>query len=205
MKKLIKLIRRVKLSDRKLLVIIILILTVPYIYNFTTSTIKNYTETKRIQAIQEENEKERIIEQQKQQEIDRKIDTLIKQYGIKTLTNDGLLPSIIKYIDAQKSVNEYLKDYGLSCEDLANGVIYKSDSKYFGDKDTSKYTRDWTIRDCNTLETTKKDYDQFINERGLINKFVSENKESKDLGIKEFIHTLSINLTSIDLKIKLLK
>ena len=202
MKNLKKVIKKFKISDRKLLIIIILILTLPYIYNFTSSAIKNYTERRRIHAIQVKNEERRIAEQQKQQETDRKIDTLIKQYGIVSLTSDGLPPSILKYLDAKSTIDDYYKDFRLSCEDLKNGVKYKPDSS--SDLDLSYFTRDWAIRDCQVVEATKNDYEQFVKERELINKLISEHKDSIDVDIKEYVRILSFNLSNIDFKMKFL-
>lgn len=179
--------------------LILLILMAPYIFRLTSNLISGYNLRNRIKAEQRAKEAEEL----KEKNIAQKIYNLIQSSNIKTLTTSGWLNSLNRYLDAKRSVSEYFKDYGLSCEDLANGVRYKSNSTYFN-IDHSEFTRDFIIKDCQSIKDTKDIYEQYIVDKDLINKFMSENRNSNDLDIKDYVRTLSINLTSIDLKIKLL-
>jgi len=183
-----------------ILILILIVLIAPYAFQLTNKLKNNYVLNKRFKV----ELREREIEKLKQENVNNKINNLIQQYNIETLTSGGFVKLLYEYLDAKSDIERYYKDYNLSCADLANGVEYKSDSTFFNDIDFSRFTRDIAIENCQIANSTKGHYEQFIKEKGLIEKLISENQNNTDLEIRDFISNISRQLVSINLKLSLL-
>jgi len=205
MNRFIRFIKRVKISDRKLLILILLILVTPYVYKFTHIVTNDYFERKKMINEQILKDRVREKERQKQDEIVKKLNNLLDKYSIHTATPNGLSASIQDYLEAKKDIHEKNKEYGFTCENPPKEGDFISRSNYFKNAEESlaNMSVDSFLRDCKTVRLFVGEYEQFVKERASIEQLISENKESLDQDVKDYVKLLEFDMSKIDLIVKL--
>jgi hypothetical protein len=178
---------------------------VPYVYKFTHIVANRYYET--IRTINEQilRDKERENGKQKQDEIDGKINNLLDKYNIHTSISSGLLPSTQDYLEAKRDINAKNKKYGFTCKNPPKEEDFISDSNYFNNTEEALANMgvDSFLRNCETVRLSADKYEQFVKERERIEQLISENKESFDPDVKNYVKLLELDISKINLIIKL--